>query len=117
MKAIRTKFFVAGDKKPNRIIAKDGDGNNVEFTCRADCTFDMNHYLAALKLCAKMNWRGQWHEGQLGQGEYVFVPEAPPAHHGVIKWEHRAALAEVGPPREMAGGIVPLRMLADPLNL
>lgn len=29
----------------------------------------------------------------------------------------RAALAEVGPPREMVSGTVPLRMLADPLNL
>ena len=96
MKAIHTKYFGPRNKKGFRIIAKDGDGNKVEFGVRDDVRLEDNHYLAALKLCVKMNWTGTWYCGWLRPTEYVFVPVSiDPECSGLIRW-HGGSLAEIG---------------------
>jgi len=73
MKAIRTKYHLPSEKRNSRITSYDGDGNRVIFECRADCSAEMNHCLAALKLIKKQGWLGKYHAGWLKPGEYVFV--------------------------------------------
>lgn len=73
MKAIHTKYYGPRDKKGSRIIARDGDGNRVEWEVMNTVNLISNHGLAALKLCLKMKWGGVYYEGWLREGEHVFV--------------------------------------------
>jgi hypothetical protein len=117
MKAITTKFFGGGNKKGSRIIAKDGDGNKVEFVCRDDCSAAENHRMAALKLCVKLNWLGLWHEGCLGPGEWVYVNAAHNKYgRSIIRW-NGGHLADIGPAIYLNDDKPPRYNKADVRNL
>ena len=74
MKAIKTKYLPATDRRGSRIKASDSDGNSI--TVSYDSRWDSyrNHELAALDLCIKMKWSGRLIGGEFKNDMYwVFV--------------------------------------------
>lgn len=73
MKAIETTYHGPGNVRGARIWARDLDGNRVSvpYDHGAGSTEDA-HAVAAMALCAKMGWTGDFVAGATKRG-YVFV--------------------------------------------
>lgn len=65
MKAIKTTYHGPTNTKGTRIIASDGDGNQI--TISRDCAREIveDHRRAAEALCDKMGWKGKLIGGSL----------------------------------------------------
>jgi len=82
MKAIKTRYIGATDRRPARIIASDSDGNRITVKTDSGSTHDPhdpNHRYAAIALCHKMGWPDAETliEGGIKGGRvFVFPPKA-----------------------------------------
>lgn len=66
MKAIKTYYLGATEKRPTRIKATDCDGNSVTLSIPHDANDDLTvHFFAAKTLAAKMDWHGTLAGGSL----------------------------------------------------
>lgn len=73
MKAILTKYIGPSNTKGGRIIASDCDGNKVTISYPDEISgYEECHRVAAEKLCAKMQWKGEMVAGAI-KGGYAFV--------------------------------------------
>ena len=70
-KAIETRYLGPTNFRGSRCKASDGD-NSIIVEWSSDLDSIDNHHAAALKLCAKLGWKGNLCAGGTKKG-YVFV--------------------------------------------
>jgi hypothetical protein len=73
MVAIKTYVIPDSLKKPKRIVANAGKGRRVIISYPDDYNGEFAHFQAVKKLCAKMDWHGNFICGGFEDGSYVFV--------------------------------------------
>lgn len=77
MKAITTTWLPGGMSLPDRVMARDCDGNRATVST-SESTDDKSAYdLAAIELCKKMGLTGTLIRGVVDNGHVVYVWDDP----------------------------------------